>query len=616
MPYPDVIISIKRWAAFTLVIGLGLAIQLWAVLQWPANFDSDEAIFGLMARHTLQGQTATYMYGGDYLGSLEAIISAGFIALFGSTVPIFRLSSLVLFGLFLVLHAVLVTKAWGGKVALLSLLLLAFPGWSILWWTYRPIGAFGIMFVCGTTILLLTYTQRPLNWYYYVRLFALGLIIGLGVWSHPMILIYIAGLSLGYWLQTPEWANLYQQLSSYQLPNFKLTATKLLPAMVLSVVGLAVVAFFTNGCEPQVTWAIGQNVARLLLGVTIATLLVMFFAVSKRRWQLVGMGLTLGVGFSLGNFPHWQARLLYQFGGSGALLPSCPDQLFERGYLVGNELIPTMWGVPALTTLLTLPLDYMLLWLAAFLILSVASLYFVWTQQVTLCKMITLAPILPSERKTVVVIFLFIFPIILSILGSNTVDLLSVRYLLITWSASSVIVALFISRLTLKAAWVSKLLLGFLIVQIGFNNLIMIGSRWQANRTFYAPAAVAELEEFFTKNQVHGGYTDYWLAFTLDFLTAERLTLAPYNGKNRYPAYSEQVKSLPVQAYIFPVGRISAQGDQINTLIAGLSHNESAGPMYPWLLERLHQQVVLKRQKVAHWDVWLLSQPGKDTHGQ
>lgn len=50
--------------------------QAWAALQWRANFDSDEAIFGLMARHKLQGRPPTYMYGGRYLES-EALLGAG-----------------------------------------------------------------------------------------------------------------------------------------------------------------------------------------------------------------------------------------------------------------------------------------------------------------------------------------------------------------------------------------------------------------------------------------------------------------------------------------------------------------------------------------------------------
>lgn len=134
--------KVRQAGLFAIVITIGVAVQTWAALQWSVNFDSDEAIFGLMARHILQGHIPTYYYGQRYLGSLDAILSAPLIHWLGNTVPILRITSVLMFGLFPSLHGLLVHRLWGRRVALVSLLVL--PGWQILIWTYRPIAAAGV----------------------------------------------------------------------------------------------------------------------------------------------------------------------------------------------------------------------------------------------------------------------------------------------------------------------------------------------------------------------------------------------------------------------------------------------------------------------------------------
>jgi hypothetical protein len=111
-----------RFVSLVLIIGLAVAIQVWSALQWTANFDSDEAIFGLMALHTLQGHPPTYRYGIPYLGSVESLLSAGFMYLFGNSVLVFRVSTLLLFAIFLILHGILIHGLWGWQVTVISLL--------------------------------------------------------------------------------------------------------------------------------------------------------------------------------------------------------------------------------------------------------------------------------------------------------------------------------------------------------------------------------------------------------------------------------------------------------------------------------------------------------------
>jgi len=107
------------------------------------------------------------------------------------------------------------------------------------------------------------------------------------------------------------------------------------------------------------------------------------------------------------------------------------------------------------------------------------------------------------------------------------------------------------------------------------------------------------------------GFADYWGAFTLDFVTAERITLAPYNGLNRYPPYTRAVKAAPVWAFVFPRSNSPAPGGQVEELIAFLqeaSPESGEGAAFPWITDMLRSQSVLDRRTVADWEVWIVAE--------
>jgi hypothetical protein len=49
------------------------------------TLDSDEAMLGLMARHLSHGEWSVFLWGQYYMGSLESILSAPILAIFGSS---------------------------------------------------------------------------------------------------------------------------------------------------------------------------------------------------------------------------------------------------------------------------------------------------------------------------------------------------------------------------------------------------------------------------------------------------------------------------------------------------------------------------------------------------
>lgn len=67
-----------------LLLLLGALIRAWAALV--SRFWFDEATFGLMGRHVLQGELPVFMYGQPFMGALEAYLLAPLFVAFGASV--------------------------------------------------------------------------------------------------------------------------------------------------------------------------------------------------------------------------------------------------------------------------------------------------------------------------------------------------------------------------------------------------------------------------------------------------------------------------------------------------------------------------------------------------
>jgi hypothetical protein len=601
----------RQWASWVIglapAIGLALAAQLWTALQGVANFDSDEAILGLMARHTLQGRLPTYFYGQRYLGSLETLLSAAFMWLFGKDIITFRMSALLLFGIFLVLHAALVFRLWGFRVALLSLWVLALPAPLIRTWTFRPISGFGAIFVLGTGLLLLSLlhiSRRRLN---YLRMGVLGMMIGLGFWSHPMIVVYVFTCGVVYWVQSPEWAALHQKLSILSERVMRMPVRKLLPVAMLGVIGLGVTAFFSGGCTPQASFTVVRTVARIsLLGGGVGLALFTFLT-SKRRNQLISGVISLVAGFVIGNFPQWRAWLFFGIAPETAVRPSCPTDAIPRMPLLGGELLPTVWGIPSLERISGMPPVQIVLWSIALLVVGATLISFFWTERKALWSFLALSPLSRTNRRVLICTMLFGLPVVLVALSSNTIDVSSVRYLVVAWQASSVLLAIFLARLVTRKTSLGVLLVTFWIAFVGVNNLLDQNSARPAHSGSYAPNVVPGLEAFMKQRNLQGGYADYWVAYTLDFLTEEQFSFAPFNVIDRYPPYTQKVRELPVQVYIFERNIIPNNISTVDELVHELRGKKNARlGIFPQIIKDLDNDVLVERRNVSGLDVWVV----------
>jgi hypothetical protein len=179
------------------LVAAGLALRLWLILRgWP-NLDSDMAILGLMARHILyNGAHPLFYYGQHYNGPLDAYLPALTFALWGPTTLALNLAVLPVLGFFLVAMYGVGRAAYGRAVGLMTLAYLALgPALGLLLGISYPV--FGVTNGLGALLLLLVYARLrqaeplPVGWAGWARALvhyaAIGLVIGFGFWSAPLI---------------------------------------------------------------------------------------------------------------------------------------------------------------------------------------------------------------------------------------------------------------------------------------------------------------------------------------------------------------------------------------------------------------------------------------------
>ncbi len=183
------------------VIIVAMCIRIILIsMGWPAT-NSDEATMGLMARHiAYNGEHPVFIYGQNYMGSLEAHIGAALFFVFGSSLFSLRLGLVLLYALFLIVMYLLTRLLYSKKLALAIVSLFSIGSVELLTRQLKAVGGaeetmlFGSLLILLSSWLVLSYhkdtlqsTQRR-RWFLYG---CFGLAMGLGMWSHLLILPFV-----------------------------------------------------------------------------------------------------------------------------------------------------------------------------------------------------------------------------------------------------------------------------------------------------------------------------------------------------------------------------------------------------------------------------------------
>ncbi len=183
------------------IIGSAFLLRLAMVISgWP-EMDSDEGTMGLEALHiAFRHERPIFLYGQNYMGTLEAYLGALLFRLFGTSLLSLRLGMLLLFTLFLVSLYLLTSLIYSKKLALVALALLSVGARNILLPEIRAVGGAVETLLFGTLLMLLacwlalTAEREMLPHRRHLRLAAYagwGLSVGLGLWSHVLVVPFI-----------------------------------------------------------------------------------------------------------------------------------------------------------------------------------------------------------------------------------------------------------------------------------------------------------------------------------------------------------------------------------------------------------------------------------------
>src|ERR1700694_3670193 len=186
-------------AIVLIVLALVLRIVLIA-LGWPRH-NSDESIMGLMALHiNNRGELPIFFYGQAYMGATEAYLAAGLFRIFGSSVIPLRLVPLLLFALFLASMYLLTSLLYSKPLALITLALLALGSNIVLQTELVALGGYPEMLALGAIAFLLAcwlalsndqFVSGNRGWRFSLGYALWGLVIGLGVWSDYIFVVFV-----------------------------------------------------------------------------------------------------------------------------------------------------------------------------------------------------------------------------------------------------------------------------------------------------------------------------------------------------------------------------------------------------------------------------------------
>ena len=172
------------WGA---LVGLGvaaaIALRSWVLASPFGALDSDEAVWGLMARHVLDGELPLFFWGQAYGGTQEVFLTAGVFAAVGSSPLTLRLVPLALF----VVAALLVWRVGrrtvGEPAARIGAVVFAVWPAYLIWKSTHAHGFYGSALVLSLLVLL--FVARLAVRESVGDLSALGLSVGLGWWATP-----------------------------------------------------------------------------------------------------------------------------------------------------------------------------------------------------------------------------------------------------------------------------------------------------------------------------------------------------------------------------------------------------------------------------------------------
>ncbi len=521
----------------SLILLLAVAWRIPLLQRAESFFTSDEAIVGLIARHTSINELPAFYWGQDYMGTLESYVARVLFKIGGSSVAVLKLAPFFIFVLFLLAHYDLVRLFSTRRVALFSTLLLATGPPVLLSWSIRAMAGYVETLLFGTLFLssLVRFERTGRRNF----LFLAGLSAGLGWWTCQLVACYLLG-GLVFFFNEHRRCN-REAITGQQLWKWlRLDHSIIRPPPALRLLLLPILFlsgfYFLLGLFVLLTGGAEVHFGRLLLKATDGWKYVRYsgfgwiaaalWAVIITRRDLIARGCrafwACGAGFLLGYAP----AIIHAWNWHEASAPhqkfSLPE-LLARLPILFDRIIPLILGG-------ALPDNgETSWWITATLLGCLLPMFFFIATE----KIIRLYAALAA---TTFALFLF---------SGNFLDSASYRYLIPLYPALMVLPATAFCRASSRLPAITLALLIFSI--------------WSFQSYQYVQSLVPDRDsqkiiDWFRTRHITAGYADYWIAYRMDFLSEENPTMTPYRSQDRYPHYTQLARAVSRAGYIFKIG--------------------------------------------------------------
>ncbi len=516
-----------------LFAALAIAARLPFLVTAKIPFDSDEAVEGLMARHVLDGELPAFFWGQAFKGVPEVYASAGVFALFGSSVAVLKSVTLVFFALYVALNFVLLDKSASRWVAASASLLLIFAPPALVFWSLDASAEYVLIMLLGTVLLLLCLAdraegreQRADN----SRLLAVGLVIGSGLWVHQLFVVYLIPLGIILAMRSDRWKRRQDTRELGRLNRFALA----LGAIAGFYLVLGVIAFLSGGFSLQlgavaISATAPQKMARIAVAILALAAIVQLAGTAtaaqardalRRYWPVAA-------GFLIGYAPVLLYSLLVEPARSPARVANLQQLVTAAPDIFGN-IFPILAGFKIATTeRLSVPL-------AAVIPGAAALAAYLWF----------------SRRRLTTdffALFVVFFPLLFLASGAY-LDTQSYRYFIPWYAGLSVAWAVGSLALARERHAIASIIVAAIIGVHAWQQAIWY-QKLQPDTQSLATL------DCLKRNGIRGGFAEYWTAYKLTFIAQEEIVIAPTDGIDRYPRYTEYVRALPAQARIDDAAR-------------------------------------------------------------
>ena len=193
------------WLVFIAVgTAAGVLLRVGLLRSSLGSFDGDEAVWGLMSAHVLDGEPSAFFWGQAYGGTLEALLTAPLVAVAGLHVVTVRLVPMLLSALAAVLVWRVGRRTIGEPAALAAgVLFWVWPPY-LLWKTARAHGFYSssLVLVLLALLLVLRLAERRSR----LDSALLGAVLGLSWWQSPQtFVVAVPALAWLTWRRPRAW---------------------------------------------------------------------------------------------------------------------------------------------------------------------------------------------------------------------------------------------------------------------------------------------------------------------------------------------------------------------------------------------------------------------------